>query len=202
MDCSQDITGKEQCSVVIRYIDDNSRICERTVLFLECASTTGEDLFKLVKDSLEVIGLSMRDIAGFSFDGAGNMKSDAKGVNHFIKLENPRSLYLWCFAHRMNIVVKHSISFGPVKYLLGLASNTASFIRKSYKRMNIWTETVQNLKNYDSRTKLKIIGGTRWSAEHDALHNIVRTELHLFVVIKSLLKICNMDSTENEALIL
>lgn len=200
MDTSQDVSVKEQCSIVIRYINDNLMVSERTIFFLESPCTTGESLYNLLKTSLDKIGLSTKDIAGFSFDGAQNMRSADAGVNHYIKKDNPRSLYTWCISHRLNIIVKNAFKSGLAKYILALVESTASFINSSYKRMNIWMEVVQGLKNVNSKIKLKIIGGVRWTSKHEAIHVVTKTEENFLAIIKTYLKICNLDSLENNAL--
>lgn len=192
MDTTQDITSKEQCSVVVRYHDGQSTR-ERTVAFKECRSTTGESLYNLLEESLNEINLDVEDIAGFSFDGAQNMRSEEVGVNHFIKTKNPLSLYVWCVVHRLNICVTNACSTIQIKSALGLAEITATFIKRSYKRMNVWTDVAAEISDYPSNKKLKLIGQTRWTSKHDAINTIVKTEYHIFVVIKTLLLICNMD---------
>lgn len=191
MDTTQDLTAKEQCSIVVRYVNSESKICERTIAFVECKSTTGYELYQLLEKSLNEIDLEVCNIVGFSFDGGANMRSSEVGVHHYIKQKSPRSIFVWCFSHRLNLCVKAAFSNSKAKYVLGLAENTAVFLRKSYLRMNVWTQVARELPNRRSNTKLKIIGGTRWTSKDDAMHNIVQTELHLLIIIKAFLIISN-----------
>lgn len=200
MDLSQDITTIEQCSIVLRYIDDVSVIAERTAVFGECESTNGAFLYNFLEKSLNDIGLNAENIGGFSFDGAGNMSSEEKGVNYYVKKKNPKSVFSWCFAHRLNLCAKAALSSAKAKYVLGVCENTAVFIKQSHIRMNLWTKVVQELPDFSSKIKLKIIGQTRWTSSYEVVHHIVKTEVHLFAVIKTFVKICNLDDITLKAL--
>lgn len=76
----------------------------------------------------------------------------------------------------------------------------ALFFRGSYKRMALWTSAAQSVPNYNSSTRLKLIGQTRWSAKQDAVSNVMKSNLHLFVVIKALVQMCNVADIEKHAL--
>lgn len=199
MDTTQDISSKEQCSIVVRYFD-GKYIQEKTIAFRECKSTRGEDLFNLLQESLNEINLNICDVIGFSLDGASSMRSSKVGVNHFIKNKNHQSLYIWCFAHRINLCGQIACSSVKAKFVLGLAESATKFIKQSYKRINLWTKVAQEVPNYPSKKKLQLIGQTRWTSKHVAINNIVQTEYHLLVVIKSLILICNMDDIKATAL--
>lgn len=199
LDTTQDVSSKHQCSVVVRYINSELQIFERTVSVVENICSTGLGLYNLLKKSLEEIGLKICNIKAFSFDGAANMQSEGKGVKYYIKQNSPSSISTWCFSHRLNLVVKDALSFKKVKYVLGVVQNTGTFIKHSYKRMEIWNKTIQTLL-INSKTKLKIFNETRWSAKFEAVHQIVKSKENLFAVIKTYLQICQMESLDNKAL--
>lgn len=201
MDCSTDTSFKHQTSISVRYINNECGISEATVAFKEESNTTGEGLFRLLDASLKEIGLKTENIIGFSFDGAANMRSESVGVVHFIHQKNPHAIYIWCFAHRLNLVVKRTCNSIRIKFLLETVEEAASFFRASYKRMQIWTSTAQSVPEYNSQTKLKLIGQTRWTSKEDAVNNVMKSELHLFVVIKALIRMCNSDGVDGKALL-
>lgn len=188
MDTTQDVSCIDQCAIAIRYVDSELKIQERTFAIAEAVSTSKYEL-------------SVKDITGYSFDGAANMRSEQAGVNHYIKKSNPTSIYTWCFSHQLNLVVKDSTGKPGIKYLLSLAEETASFIRGSHKRMDIWRKVAQSTPGYKSSIRLKLIGKTRWSSKHDAIHNIAKTELHYFVLIKSMIEICCLPLLDGNALV-
>lgn len=201
VDTTTDASNKHQASIVVRYINKDFETKESTVAICEQADSTGEATFQMVKSALEAIGLNLTKLVGFSMDGAQNMRSINVGLAHFLIQISPHSIYVWCFAHRFNLVVKHSCSASiDVKFLLETVEAAAVFFRASYKRMDVWTKVAKSVPNYNSNTRLKLIGQTRWSSKQDALSNVMKSELHLFVLIKSLVEICNSDGLEGQAL--
>lgn len=202
VDATTDISTKHQSSIVVRYVNEQCNVTECTIAICEQSDTTGAALYHMVQSALERVGLKLENIVGFSFDGASNMYSDRVGLTHHIHQISPASIYVWCFAHRFNLTVKHSCSASlSVNYLLEIVNKIASFFRGSHKRMDTWMSAAKSVPNYTSSTRLKLIGQTRWSSKQDAVKNIVRSELHLFVVIKALLQICNLSGLQGDALV-
>lgn len=197
MDTSQDISSKDQCAIAIRYLEDTF-ILERTVIFLQNKDSSGKGLFSLLESALNNIGLLVESIVSFSFDGAANMRF---GLTRCIQEVNPKSFYTWCFSHRLNLVIKGAKKlFFRIKVICSLADETAVFVKSSYKRSDKWTEIATQTPNYNSLTRLKMIGQTRWSSERNSIKNIAQTELHLFVLIKTLIRIACSTSSEGLAL--
>lgn len=203
IDGSQDISCKEQISVVVRYVSDTNDVVERTILFLHAKSTTGRALYELLVQQLDKIKLPIRNAVGCSFDGAPNMRSDIKGVISFIR-ENDNSdcLYTWCLSHRNNLAMKAALS-GSLRIgtILNLAEESAKLFRSSYVKMNVWTEVATAVPNFNSRRKLKLIGTTRWTSKQHAIDSIISHEVNLFVLIKALLKICSLNNLDGPSLL-
>lgn len=88
VDGCRDITCEEKISVVVRYISETLNIVERTVGVFNATATSGKELFRSIRETLETIGLKIRNIQGCSFDGASNTRSDVAGVNFYIQQEN------------------------------------------------------------------------------------------------------------------
>lgn len=66
--------------------------------------------------------------------------------------------------------------------------------------MNVWTEVVAAVPNFNSKRKLKLIGKTRWTSKQDAVDSIISHEENLFVLIKSLLKVCSLPNLDGLSL--
>lgn len=199
MDGSQDITCQEQFSVVVRYVNDTDDIVERTVLFFNSSDTSGASLYAILHILLTQIGLSTSNIIGYSFDGAANMRSV---LGSHIKENNADSIYTWCLSHRFNLVLKAATGgLDQIKDVLQLAEESAKLFRGSYVRMDVWKGVVTKTPNISSKVRLKLIGTTRWSSKQEAITNIIKSETHLFVLIKSLLKICSLKNLEKAALV-
>lgn len=199
MDGSQDITCQEQLSVVVRYVNDTNDIVERTILFINAADTSGKALYELLQTKLTEIELSASEIAGYSFDGAPNMRF---GLSSYIQKMNIDSIYMWCLSHRFNLVIKAATaSSQQVIYILQLAEDSAKLFRSSYVKMNVWSAVIKSTPNLSSKRRLKLIGTTRWSSKQDAINSIISTVTNFFVLIKSLLKLCSLKNLERAALV-
>lgn len=202
MDASQDVSCKEQISIVVRYVDKN-HIVERTICFVNASKdTSGQGLYELMRDALSRIGLSLSKIVGCSFDGASNMRSESIGVRAYLRKNNEHCIYTWCFSHRFNLVMKAATKNSiEINCILHTAEECAKLFKSSYTRMNIWNDVVSSTPNIDSKTKLKLIGTTRWSSKQAAIANIVGSATHLFVLIKCLIKLCGLPNMERSALL-
>lgn len=202
MDGSRDITTQERMSVVVRFINDVYDTVERTVAFFNAKSTESYALFESLTKSLTSIGLAISSTIGCSFDGAMHMRSAANGVNGHIKVVNPRSIYIWCFSHRLHLAIQSIIA--KTKIILAIlktSEDSAKMFRSSYVRMNVWVETAKNTANFSSKKRLKLIGATRWSSKQDAIATIMRDEIHLFVLLKSLYSVCRLPNLDGDALL-
>ena len=83
----------------------------------------------------------MENIVGESFDGAANMRGEYNGVQKHLKEVAPNSVYIWCYAHVLNLAATDlSENIVQVKKLIGLLQTTVNFFSESSKRSNVWTE--------------------------------------------------------------
>lgn len=200
IDGTQDVAFQEQYSVVVRYINDKSEVAEHTVKFINVKDTTGKGVFESLQKSLREIGLNFRNLVGYSFDGANNMRYT---LNAFIKEINPNCVYTWCFSHRFNLVIKTATSRSTlVTTNLQLVEDTAKIFRGSHIRMDVWIDVAKSIPNYNSKRRLKLIGTTRWSSKQDAVNSIIDTETNMYVVIKAVLRIIGLKNLEGSALII
>lgn len=203
MDGSQDVSCKEQVSIVVRYVDKSNNIVERTIGFFNAEDTSGKGLYESLRSKLSNVGLLLSRIIGCSFDGAPNMRSAGKGVQARIQRENPYCIYTWCMSHRFNLAMKSGTgSSEKVKEILQHVEETAKLFRSSHVRMNVWVDVVKNTPGINSQKRLKIIGTTRWSSKQDAVAAIIGNETCLYVLIKSLLKVCSLPNSDSSLLIL
>lgn len=209
IDGSQDVTTKEQISMTVRYVDISNAIVERTIGFVNASKDmTGNGLYNATKQTLSDVGLLMSKINGCSFDGGSAMRSDKIGVQAFIKKDNPRCIFTWCLSHRFNLVMKTAINGTTrIKIILQTAEECAKIFRGSPKRMDIWINVAKTInlngvitKKFNSMRRLKLIGTTRWSSNQDAIAGIIDSEMSLCVLIKSLIKVCNLPNLDGTVL--
>lgn len=200
MDGSQDISTKEQISVVVRYINDTNGIVEHTISFFNAKDTSGKAIYETLRKVLAGIGLSLSNVIGCSFDGAQNMRSEAIGVNAYIKQNNINCIYIWCLIHRFNLAVKVATNSERVKCILKIAEDSAKLFRSSHIKMNVWIEVAKSIPNFNSQRRLKLIGTTRWSSKQNAIDSIISNETNLYVLLKALIKLCSVKNLDGDSL--
>lgn len=77
LDCTPDISHKEQLSVILRFIDTTDNIVsirENFICFVVIEDTTGSGLSEKIKEILISEGLSLSDCRGQGYDNGANMK--------------------------------------------------------------------------------------------------------------------------------
>jgi hypothetical protein len=45
------------------------------------------------------------NVIGEAFDGASNMRGEFSGLQSKIKERNPKSIYIWCYSHVLNLCI-------------------------------------------------------------------------------------------------
>ena len=63
-----------------------------------------------MKTKLEKIHVPIESLIGIALDGASNMQGVHVGVKTLLQQENPKVLYVWCVAHRLNLGFEASLS--------------------------------------------------------------------------------------------
>ena len=97
MDTIQDISGQDQCSIVVRYANGGS-VHEKLLRVVKASGTSGLDLFNLLKSTLDRLKLDVVNCVGDSFDGAANMFGKYQAVQAKITEVAPRHIHVWCYA--------------------------------------------------------------------------------------------------------
>ena len=88
---------------------------ERPFAVKKVTDSSGAGLFELLQSTFVDNGIKMENIVGESFDGAANMCGDYNNVQKHLKEVAPNSVYIWCYAHVLNLAAtdlnrKHSSS--------------------------------------------------------------------------------------------
>ncbi|XP_031727537.1 zinc finger MYM-type protein 1-like [Anarrhichthys ocellatus] len=114
MDGTQDVQGKEQVSICLRYVDKELEPHEVFVGLYEVPGTTGEQMAKLVVDVLLRLNLPISRLRGQTYDGAANMAGKFNGAQAVLKKEQPLALYVHCGAHCVNLITQCACSASPL----------------------------------------------------------------------------------------
>lgn len=138
-DETRDLSGKEQLCLCIHGIDSYYKIHEDFIGFSQVDATDANTLTSKIKDILIRISLPLSKCVGQAYDGASNMSGRLNGVCQQILHENPKALYIHCFAHTLDLCIQDSSTIcKPLNEALALTSEIATFIRASPKCLAIF----------------------------------------------------------------
>src|ERR1700733_12647859 len=108
-DGTQDKSKLEAQCVIMRYIEgcgDDLHPVERLVDVFTSGETSGKVLADTIMKSLDVAGIDLNWLVGQSYDGASNMRGNISGLKTQIQQHAKKAIYIWCHAHRLNLVVE------------------------------------------------------------------------------------------------
>ncbi|XP_062961256.1 zinc finger MYM-type protein 1 [Cynocephalus volans] len=103
-----DSATKEQLSICVRYPQKTSKailIKERFLGFVDIEERTGTHLHRTIKTYLQQIGVDLSKIYGQAYDSTTNLRVKFNKVAAEFKKEEPRALYIHCYAHFLDLAV-------------------------------------------------------------------------------------------------
>ena len=128
-----DVSGMEQLSLVLRFVDQSNSFREEFVDFVQGERITGEVLASSILNKIESYGLDIRNGRGQGYDGASNMSSAVRGVQGIIRQSSPTATYIHYNAHVLNLAIVSSCSLPPIRNMAGNVMETAKFFNFSPK---------------------------------------------------------------------
>lgn len=177
MDSTFDLSRKEQISFIVRYINSNGKICERLLALKDSAITTSIQMFNVFENICNELSLDWTHfMVGQSYDGAQNMRGQQGGLQALIKKKCPTATFIWCSAHRLNLVVTKTVSCSlDAVDLFGNIETIYNFICNSKKRVAYYEEKQKEHLEGKRVRRLKRVATTRWSSQDCALQAILHT---------------------------
>ena len=100
------VSHNEQMCIAVRWVDSSYTIHEAALGLVQLPDTKALTLFGIIKDVLVRCSLSITDCDGQAYDGASNMSGVQNGVQALMKKESDLCLYVYCFAHSLNLCVQ------------------------------------------------------------------------------------------------
>ncbi|XP_007945856.1 zinc finger MYM-type protein 1 [Orycteropus afer afer] len=107
-DETTDSATKDQLSICVRYPQKTSKtilIKERFLGFIDTEEITGTNLHKIIKTYLQQIGVDLKNIRGQAYDSTINLRGKFNKIAAEFKKEDPRALYIHCYAHFLDLAV-------------------------------------------------------------------------------------------------
>lgn len=143
IDSTFDNSRKEQFSFVVRYVnEETTEVHERLISMKECANTSAQHMFEIFEKICATHILDWKQyLVGQSYDGASNMRGAYNGLQAIIKRSNPAAIFIWCYAHRLNLVITDAVSCSPNAIdMFGILESIYDFISSSKKRVALFEE--------------------------------------------------------------
>lgn len=180
MDTSFDVSRSEQLSFVVRYVDETTGcVRERFLAMKSTPSTSGQSLMVAFEEICKKNNLLWKEnLIGQSYDGASNMRGQYNGLQAYIRDINPHASYVWCWAHRLNLVITDSVScclnaldiFGTLETLYDYVSSSKNrvWLFEKFQKQRYPKSQIKRLKRVDT---------TRWNSQSSALTTVLETFL-------------------------
>jgi len=176
IDSTFDISKREQVSFVIRYTKEE-KVFERLISIKESIFTTGQALFDLFIKVMEYNHLDWKTfLVGQSYDGAASMQGKYNGLQTKIKEVNPQAIFIWCHAHRLDLIITSTVGSCPKAVdLFGNMEKLFTFISCSKKRVSMYRDKQKKLYPNARVKALKKVETTRWMSQAYALTTVLET---------------------------
>ncbi|KAL2957615.1 hypothetical protein AAZX31_18G158900 [Glycine max] len=169
LDCTPDISHQESMSFVLRCVDISStpiQVNEYFLEFLKIDDTSGKGLFDAIIDELKIVGLDINDLRGQGYDNGSNMKGKHQGVQKRFLDINPRSFYIPCGCHSLNLVLCDMANSCPkATSFFGVLQCVYTLFSSSTKRWKILQNHIHNLTH-------KSLSQTRWESRIESVKAI------------------------------
>ena len=131
-DESCDISGKEQLSIVLRYMI-GSKVHESFTGFVEMDSVSAESISSSILAHLSKIGVDFQKLVGQGYDGASTMEGHLS-VQKRIRDKYPRAIFVHCASHCLNLVINDQSKVTIIRNTGDVIRETIHFFRESPKR--------------------------------------------------------------------
>ena len=178
LDCTPDLSRKEQFSVVLRYVYETKEkkveICESFLDFFEITDTSGKGMSETVLKKLQEYDLDISNCRGQGYDNGANMKGKHSGLQKQILEKNKRAFFVPCGCHSLNLVLSDPAKTSvPTVTLFGTIQRLFVFFSSSTKR---WSKLLESLSQsykassvFGPSLTLKELCVTRWEARIESL---------------------------------
>lgn len=191
LDTTQDISKKDQLSIVVRTVHIVRNEIEQPLDFeiketflglYELKQQTARGMSDSVLNILNDLNLSIKNCYGQGYDGANVMSGAYNGVQAKIKQIQPNAEYVHCASHNLNLVINDAVSgCSEVRLFFTTLQNIYIFFGMSIKRWDLLSSI-----SGESEVTLKTLNPTRWSGR---FQSILAIKLRFFDILKCLTEI-------------
>uniref|UniRef100_A0A8C5R7M8 52 kDa repressor of the inhibitor of the protein kinase-like n=1 Tax=Leptobrachium leishanense TaxID=445787 RepID=A0A8C5R7M8_9ANUR len=158
-DESADISGKEQLSIGVRFVDTSSTtavIKEEFLGFATLKEMDATSVANMILNTCSKFGLNLEKLYGQGYDGCSTMAGKEGGVQAIIKRKYPKAAFAHCASHKLNLVVNDLNAVTDNRNCTGTIKAIIRFFRESPKRRAL----IPNV---------PLLSETRWTAKYKSI---------------------------------
>ncbi|XP_049414605.1 uncharacterized protein LOC125877318 [Solanum stenotomum] len=138
VDESNDVSHKEQMTLVLRYVNKEGEVIERFVGIIHVSDTSACSLKEAIYSFLLDHSLSPSQIRGQGYDGASNMQGHLNGLKTLILNETPSVYCINCFSHQLQLtLVALAKKDSNVDDFFCLVTNVLNIVGASFMRRDL-----------------------------------------------------------------
>ncbi|XP_077609215.1 zinc finger MYM-type protein 1 isoform X4 [Crocuta crocuta] len=164
----------EQLSICVRYPQKMSKailIKERFLGFIDVEEMTGTNLHRTIITYLQQIGVDLSKICGQAYDSTINLRGKFNKIAAEFKKEEPRALYVHCYAHFLDLAV---IRFCKEVKELRITLNTLSSLFNTIHMSGEMSANFENIcKLSQNKTCKKHTSQSCWTVHDQMLLSVI-----------------------------
>lgn len=199
IDTTTDVSNTEQLTFLLRYVDNKGVIQERLVALETAPDGTGKGMFQTFCSITAKYNINWKEhLCARSFDGAASMQGEYTGLRTLIQKENPKALYVWCFAHLLNLVIVYTCDCcTDTKNFFGNVQALVAFMR-ARKRTALFLDYQKLMYPNDRIHRMKGFSSTRWTSHGSAI-NVIYNKFDALVEVLNKLTLSSDRITASTA---
>ena len=163
VDGTRDPTGRENISIVIRYVSQDVTVKERLLCLATTEKFGASDLADVILEQIQSKGLDVNNILSQCYDGASVMSGCSGGVQRIIQDRlNKVVPYVHCYNHKLHLVVVSAMSSDSrLREFFHLCDCLYKFTKRP------------NMAVIYQGHRLKRLLDQRWTGHWETVHNIL-----------------------------
>ncbi|CAN1140996.1 Zinc finger MYM-type protein 1 [Linum perenne] len=105
VDEAVDQAGKEQMSIILRFVNSRGILTERFFALKSVPETSADTLKQVICGVLSKYNLQIDKMRGQGYDGASNMSGQFNGLRALFLRDCPYAYFVHCFAHKLQLTL-------------------------------------------------------------------------------------------------
>lgn len=195
-DETADISGVEQLSLCVRYVDlPTNSVNEVFLQFAPLKDTTGKGIATTILEELQSYGIVLSKMRGQGYDGAASMSGQFNGVQTHIRSQIPTAIYVHCSAHSLNLAISNACEVPSVRSCLGTVGKVYNFFNTP-KRQLVLSSAISEVCPNSEITKLKQLCATRWVERHTSVSSFLELQDAIFSALDDIIEWTDRDSSQ------